>query len=126
MLRQLLVEFAGTRPAAAYLFGAADLAVPTRYWVYYHCRRLCAVVGVPVVPPHGLRGTHSTLAIAAGATPSVVSAAMGHTSAELTLSTYTAPGTSETASARATLRVIDGGAGNLAAEPGYQRRVPNR
>jgi integrase len=52
----------------------------SRYWVYYHTLRLCRLAGVPEVCPHGLRGTHATLATQTGATAEMVTRAMGWTS----------------------------------------------
>src|SRR5450432_1078327 len=36
----------------------------TRYWVLRSVQRICKAAGVPIVPAHGLRGTHATLASA--------------------------------------------------------------
>jgi len=122
-LRGHLLELAAGRPAAAYLFGEGHLDRPSRYWVHYHCGRLCAVAKVPRVPPHGLRGTHATLATAAGVTGPAVSAALGHGSTAITESTYVAPGGRQLADQRAALRALDGGAdGNLVLASDYQQR----
>jgi integrase len=117
-LRPLLRALAGDRPGAAYLFGDADLARPTRYWVYWHCGRLCRLAKVPEVSPHGLRGTHSTIALGAVSTShSVVAAlaaagaALGHApGSPITASTYVAPGAVDRARQRAAMRVISGDA----------------
>lgn len=63
-----------------------------RYSVHWHVKRLCRLAGVPVVSPHGLRGTHATLATSAGATAELVMAALGHTSTEVGRLHYTDPG----------------------------------
>lgn len=115
-LRPLLLELASKRAGAAYLFGATDLERPTRYWVYWHCKRLCRVARVPEVSPHGLRGTHSTIAMGAIATSHSVRAALaaagsalGHApGSPITASTYVAPGAVDRATQRAALRVIRG------------------
>jgi len=62
-----------------------------------------------VVPPHGLRGTHTTLARSAGVTAHVVAAQLGHSSTATTEAHYIAPGTSQRAAQRAVLTVLDGG-----------------
>lgn len=109
VIRGALVELAGDRPGAAYLFGETDLERPTRQWVYRNTRRLCKAAGVPIVPPHGLRGTHASVATAAGVTSHVVASALGHASAAITESTYVRPGEIEAARTRAALKVIEGG-----------------
>ena len=63
-------------------------------------RRLCLLAGVPVVCAHSLRGFHATAAVAAGASPHIVAAALGHESASITLTSYAAPGSAELASRR--------------------------
>jgi integrase len=52
----------------------------TRHWVLRAVHRICKAANVPCVPAHGLRGTHATLAVSAGATSHVVAAALGHES----------------------------------------------
>ena len=54
-------------------------------------RRICDQAKVPRVCPHGLRGTHATLAESAGITSHVVAAALGHTSDQVTHRHYTEP-----------------------------------
>lgn len=117
MLRGLLLELAGERPGAAPLFGDGDLDRPSRYWIHYHCQRLCKAAKVPVVSPHGLRGTHTTLAIGAVSTSHSVAAAIaaagasaGHApGSPITASTYAAPGAVTKATGMAALRAIQGG-----------------
>jgi integrase len=119
-LRELLLELTAGRPRGAYLFGAGDLDRPSRYWIYYHCRRLCAAARVPLVSPHGLRGSHSTIALGAVATSHSVRAALAAAGASLghapgspiTATTYVAPGAVAAASSRVTMRVLRGGLGN--------------
>ncbi len=103
ILRPILVECA--RGRSGRLFPDR-----TRYWVYWNTRRLCRLAGVPVVPPHGLRGTHATLATQAGATAELVMTALGHTSTTMAQRHYLAPGTRERASgARAAERLLGAG-----------------
>lgn len=80
-----------------------------RDWLTRNVRRLCAVAGVPVVTPHGLRGTHATLARDAGATGHLVAGALGHASEAVTEAHYLEPGTTQRGNARRVFEVIDGG-----------------
>jgi integrase len=83
-----------------------------RTWVNRAVRRWCGKAGVTLVSPHGLRGTHSTLAREHGATSRVVADALGHTQAGGHVTTerhYIAPGTVERETARRTWKVIAGG-----------------
>lgn len=117
VLRPLLLELAGKRAGAAHLFGTTDVDRPTRYWIYWHCKRLCRLAKVPLVSPHGLRGTHSTIAIGTVSTSHSVAAAiaaaggsLGHApGSPITASTYAAPGSVGAATQRTVLRAIQGG-----------------
>jgi integrase len=53
--------------------------------------RVCKLAGIPRVTPHGLRGTHSSIAVEAGQTPVAVAAALGHTSPAITKAHYVRP-----------------------------------
>lgn len=123
-----LAELAADRTGPLYLDEAGEPA--TRWWVAYHCRRLCDAARVPVVSPHALRRTHATLAIAAGASSHVVAGSLGHASTAITARAYVEPSAARAASGRAVLRVIDGGsrgnsAGNSTDRPGG-RKPKNR
>jgi integrase len=59
-----------------------------RYWLLRSVQRICKEAGVPIVPAHGLRGTHATLAVDAGATSHLVAAALGHESFSTTARHY--------------------------------------
>jgi integrase len=59
-----------------------------RTWLHRNVRAICKIAGVPVVPPHGLRGTHADLALTAAATPLSVSKALGHESLTTTYRHY--------------------------------------
>lgn len=116
-LRPFLLALAKGRPGAAYLFGVGDVDRPTRYWVYWHTRRLAMKAKVPHVSPHGLRGTHSTIATGHASSSVSVSAALAQAGAGLghapgspiTASTYVTPGTIDRAKQRAAMRVLRGG-----------------
>lgn len=111
-LRGRLAALAEGKPLDARLFG--DM---TRYALHYHVKRLCKVAEVPVVPPHGLRGTFATLAVTAevngGGPTSTVSVArtIGHShhNGGATLRRhYLAPGAEESAAAVRVGRVLHG------------------
>jgi integrase len=87
-----------------------------RHWLYRECGRLCEKVAekiedpeFPVVRPHGLRGTHSTLAAEAGVTGHIVAASLGHSSYAVTERHYAKPAAVAGAKARKVLAVIGGG-----------------
>jgi integrase len=66
-----------------------------RHWLYHHVARLCQKAGVPVVSPHGLRGTWATLA--RGYIPTdAVAAALGNLP-QVSATSYIAPGAAESA-----------------------------
>lgn len=103
VLRPALLALTAGRPGDARLFGAVD-----RHWVGYHVRRLCKVAGVPVVCPHGLRGTQSSIAVQAMPVEHVA-AALGQTGPAVTRRHYLAGGAEERGRGRAALRVLQGG-----------------
>jgi integrase len=80
-------------------------------WVRFQARMLCKAAGVPYTPPHGLRGTHATLALAAGASGIVVAATLGHENEKITREAYAKPEATADASTRAVLQVLVGGKG---------------
>jgi integrase len=82
----LVVACAGKRPSDSVLS-------LSRYGVYYHVKRLCKAAGVPEKGPHSLRGSHSTLAMSAGATGQQAAQALGHTSEAVTFRHYVEAGT---------------------------------
>lgn len=99
-LQPLLFARTQDKIAAALLFMGKRGARHDRGWVRKEARRLCLLAGVPVVCAHSLRGFHATAAVAAGASPHIVAAALGHESASITLTSYAAPGSAELASRR--------------------------
>lgn len=89
--------------------GGAVFPGRDRYWVNYHVKRLCKLAGVPPVGPHGLRGTHASLATTSGASSEIVSKALGHTSTRITERHYTrAEATDQARIERATKRLKGG------------------
>ncbi len=83
VLQPLLQLQAKGKPDTAKLFGLAN-----RHWVLRSVQRLCKLAGVPVVPAHGLRGTHARLAVRAGMTGEAVAASLGHESFAVTEQHY--------------------------------------
>ncbi len=88
----------------------------SRYALHYHVKRLCKVAGVPEVCPHGLRGSACTNIVSSsmGAlmTPAQAveraRAQAGHENSGITVSTYIAPGTIESAEAAHKARLLTG------------------
>jgi len=76
----------GRKPQEKLFGGSADRSALYR-WVH----RVCKLAEVPIVPPHGLRGTHGTLAREGGSTVDAVSQALGHASTGVTLAHYIQP-----------------------------------
>jgi len=81
-------------------------------WLWKATRKMCLALDLPVVCPHGLRGTHSSLAQEAGATAYLVAQQLGHANTTVTREHYTAPGVTEQQTARRALKVLSGGQEN--------------
>jgi integrase len=86
-LQPLLKRVAANKQPGDRLFGPKA----SRYTVLRYVHRICKTAGVPIVPPHGLRGTHASLAMTAGATGDLVAAALGHESFTTTARHYARP-----------------------------------
>lgn len=104
-LHPLLQRMASGKAATDPLFGPGR----TRYWVYYWVQRVCDLARVQKVCAHAMRGLHGSTAVDAGATPHLVSAALGHASVGVTERHYLAPGTTGRATQRAAMKVLEGG-----------------
>lgn len=87
VIRPLLLDVATGKAPQDKLWGDVD-----RHWIGHHVRRLCKKAGVPVIPPHGLRGLHATLALGGGSSPDVVARSLGHVNADITRRHYFADG----------------------------------
>jgi integrase len=83
VLQPFLKELARGKQSGDRLFGDVD-----RYWVRHSVRRFCRLASVPIVSPHGLRGTHGRLAVEAGISGDVVAASLGHESFAVTEKHY--------------------------------------
>lgn len=109
VLRPFLSALAEGKLPGANLFEAQARYVQPRHWLRDAVHRICGAAGVPRVCPHGLRGTHSSLAVEAGATSHVVSAALGHARTSVTDRHYTSEAAKRNAAQRAALTVLNGG-----------------
>ena len=65
-LRPLLLELTEERESFDLLFAKWDGSTHTRAWFLAAVKRVCKAAGVPRVCPHGLRGTHATIALEVG------------------------------------------------------------
>jgi integrase len=83
VLQPLLKTLAGGKLPTDRLFGDWN-----RHWVLRSVMRLCKEAGVPVVPAHGLRGTHARLAVEAGISGDVVARSLGHENFGVTTDHY--------------------------------------
>lgn len=86
VLRPLLAEVARGKAPDAPLFDMSN-----RYRVLRAVQRLCRAAGVPVVPAHGLRGTHGRIAVQAGISGEAVARSLGHESMKVTREHYAGP-----------------------------------
>jgi integrase len=104
-LRPHLLRLAEGRAGGEKLFEGL-----TRHHVNEHVQRLCELAEVPTVCAHAMRGLHASLAVAAGATGTVVAASLGHESFRITTRSYATP--DSVASARQAIvaeELADGG-----------------
>lgn len=99
----------GKAPTDPIFIGRRDGNMLTRNTAYGMVKRVCRLAGVPVVSPHGLRGTHSSIAREHGATPNIVAAAVGHRSYDVTQRHYVAAGVEARTQQRTVLSVLSGG-----------------
>ena len=76
VLQPLLARLAAGKGPTEHLFGPDS----NRRWLRRAVRRICHLAKTPIVGPHGLRGTHATLAVQAGITGDAVARALGHES----------------------------------------------
>jgi integrase len=85
---ELLVAFCQGRPKSQRIFARDRPTQPTAGWMYKRLRTFCKRLQIPQICPHALRGLHSSLALAAGATSQHVAAALGHASFSTTSRHY--------------------------------------
>jgi integrase len=118
VLATLLHGICAGRDPAALVFEAATGRPHHRCWLETWVRRVCSAAGVPAVCPHGLRGTHTSLADEQGVAPEAVARSLGHESRRTTDRHYSAPGAADTGRAQRVLRVLEGGRGGQAEAAG--------
>ena len=111
IIRELLLAQVAGRESGARVFGERRGTGRARStsWMRNWVDKVCAGAEVERVTPHGLRGTHSTLAEAAGVTAEVVAASLGHEGPGVTGRHYTAPGVREARRQVVALGVLQGG-----------------
>ena len=85
---ELLVAFCQGRPKSERIFARDRPTQPTAGWMYKRLENFCIRLQIPHICPHALRGLHSSLALAAGATSQHVAAALGHASFSTTSRHY--------------------------------------
>jgi len=109
-LAELLVQQTRGKPSDGWLFPAkTSSGHRTTTWLREAAKRICKKAGVRYAPPHGLRGTQSSITREAGATAHLVAAQLGHTNPRVTEQSYHAPGTVERATAKKAFKVLSGG-----------------
>ena len=87
VLQPLLARLAVGKEPTERLFGPDS----NRRWLRRAVQRICYLAKTPIVGPHGLRGTHGTLAVQAGITGDAVARALGHESFAVTTDHYAKP-----------------------------------
>lgn len=88
VLQPYLLALAKEKAGTEKLFGPGV----NRHWVLRAVAKTCKAAGVSAVTPHGLRGTHATLAVGAGVSGLAVAASLGHESLEgVTARHYASP-----------------------------------
>lgn len=87
-LRHRLLKLCQGRDSQSLIFGAHREQPYFNAYLYRRVRHFCRLAGVPVVCPHSLRGLHSTLAVARGASSRFVAEALGHGGDEVTKRHY--------------------------------------
>lgn len=87
-LRNRLLSQCQGRDPQSFIFGANRAEPHASSSLYRQVRKFCELAGVPIVCPHSLRGLHSTLAVARGASSRFVAEALGHGSDEVTKRHY--------------------------------------
>ena len=109
-LASLLAHRAEGRPGDEFLFSAdSRTGYRSKTWLRKNVKRLCKAAGVPYVPPHGLRGTWSTLAEGAGVVGQLVTQELGQTDRKTTEGHYTRPEAVNKGRTKRVLRVLQGG-----------------
>ena len=109
ILREPLLATAKGRKPTESLFRNETGGPANRHWLHYHTERIRKAAKLPKVTPHGLRGTHYTIARAAGATGSLVAAALGHAGTAVGDNHYADQASLAAVTRDQVLRVVRGG-----------------
>lgn len=96
------------RPEDERVFAARLPQKPRPDWMYKRLHKRCAELGLPKFCPHSLRGLHSTLALAGGATTHQVAASLGHASFATTAKHYADPAALDNVKLRRVVTVLRG------------------
>jgi len=109
-LAELLLKQAEEKPSTGWLFPSwSDSGHRGRTWLRKAVGRICEEAEVPKISPHGLRGTHATLAREAGATGHLVAQQLGHGSVKVTEQHYIAPQTTAKVHNKRVFKLVAGG-----------------
>lgn len=115
VLQPFLLGLAKGKRASERLFDDPARYVYPRHWLRDQVHRICRFAAVPIVCPHGLRGTQASLATEAGAVPHLVAAALGHAHTAVTNRHYTSESSRRNAAQRAAWGVLSRRSGNAEA-----------
>lgn len=89
--------------------GDRELFAGSRHWLRSACLRLCREAGVTEVGPHGLRGTHASLASSAGMSSRAVAETLGHASPNITERHYSTEESRAAGKQKRVLKLLKGG-----------------
>lgn len=110
VLRAPIAKLIKNRDPLEPLFKSDKGGFHTKTWLLIAAKRLCVEAGVPLVTPHGLKGTAASLASDdLGVLPDVLATALSHESSSISRQSYIADGAAENAIAATALKVITGG-----------------
>lgn len=105
----LLWRYCQGRPGEQRVFAAVLPQKPATNWMYKRLHKFCAVAGLPKFCPHSLRGLHSSLALASGATTHQVAASLGHANFSTTARHYADPAVIDNARAQRMVATLKSG-----------------
>lgn len=108
-LRFALLALARGKAPDAPLFTREDGERATRYWAYWHVKRICGEAKVPELSPQALRRTQTDMATEAGETSIAVARHLGHGSTAVADRSYRDRDVAAAAKTERALRVFSGG-----------------
>lgn len=107
-LVRILLERTKGKKRDAWLFpSTASSGHRGKTWLRKNVKRICKLADVPVVSPHGLRGTNATMMMLAGFDSNALTRWLGHTSFTMTKEHYLAPGTIEQVRAENMAKIME-------------------